>query len=284
MTSIDNLLAGLFDYAGLYPPASLDLASAVENYTAYQQSADAGALGRFVVDLERVRAVEKAAGAGFACIRLSVTATADSDWSLLACLGERGARIEMVEIKGAAPAEIGAIARRIPPELLVYFEVPFAAGREAMLDAICAAGARVKLRMGGITAESFPPSRAVAEILHLIADRHLGFKATAGLHHPLRSVHSLTGTQGGAAAVMHGFVNLGCAAALIQLGGDIEDATRILEESDPWLWSTRGGAMTWRDFRWSPEQLRETRQEFFASIGSCSFTEPIADLGALGWR
>ena len=35
MTAIETLLAGLFDYAGLYPPASLDLRSAANNYLGY---------------------------------------------------------------------------------------------------------------------------------------------------------------------------------------------------------------------------------------------------------
>ena len=41
MTAIETLLAGLFDYAGLYPPASLDLRSAANNYLAYRQGKNA---------------------------------------------------------------------------------------------------------------------------------------------------------------------------------------------------------------------------------------------------
>ena len=35
-TAIEALLAGLIDYAGLYPPASLDMRAAVENYRKYR--------------------------------------------------------------------------------------------------------------------------------------------------------------------------------------------------------------------------------------------------------
>jgi hypothetical protein len=35
-------------------------------------------------------------------------------------------------------------------------------------------------------------------------------------------------------------------------------------------------------FRWTAELVREVRQ-FFTGFGSCSFTEPIQDLEALGW-
>src|SRR5215510_12132363 len=43
------LLSGLIDYAGLFPPASLDLPAAMRNYTAYRKGPHAWMLGRFVV-------------------------------------------------------------------------------------------------------------------------------------------------------------------------------------------------------------------------------------------
>ncbi len=43
------LLSGLIDYAGLFPPAAVSMADAVANYAAYRTSADAWALGRFVL-------------------------------------------------------------------------------------------------------------------------------------------------------------------------------------------------------------------------------------------
>jgi hypothetical protein len=284
MTAIDNLLEGLFDYAGLYPPANLDVPSAVRNYQAYRGCADAAALGRFVADLGRVNAIAEAAGDGFRCMKFSIIATASSDWGQLTRLIDQGARIEVIEVKGAEPAEVGCLVRHMPPELAAYFEVPVDRASAAMLDAVCAAGAKVKLRMGGVVADAFPSAEAVACMLQAIADRHLGFKATAGLHHPLRSQHSLTDAPGGPSAMMHGFMNLFCAAALVHSGGTIEDATRILEEAAPEAWRVRKGGIAWRGFEWGSEQIREVRQEFFGSIGSCSFTEPIADLEALGWR
>ena len=53
-SAIETLLAGLIDYAGLYPPASLDMGSAVENYRAYRSGKHAFALGRFIVDINRM--------------------------------------------------------------------------------------------------------------------------------------------------------------------------------------------------------------------------------------
>src|SRR6185369_7980556 len=47
-TAIDALLEGLIDYAGLYPPASLNMRPAVENYRRYRREKNSNALGRFI--------------------------------------------------------------------------------------------------------------------------------------------------------------------------------------------------------------------------------------------
>ncbi len=44
----------LFDYAGLFPPAALDLAAATEHYGRYRSHADAWMLGRFIVPAGRL--------------------------------------------------------------------------------------------------------------------------------------------------------------------------------------------------------------------------------------
>lgn len=284
MTALANLLDGLFDYAGLYPPAGLDVASAVENYLAFLQGNDAHALGRFVVDLSRVGAVRDAAGDRFHRVRLSVVATASANWNGLSSWLDGGAPIEAVEMKVAAPSDVDSAARRLPSGLIAYFEVSLDAGSAPLLDAVCASGANVKLRMGGVVAEAFPSAHAVAEGLQAIAERHLAFKATAGLHHPLRSRHAFTYASGSAQGMMHGFVNLCCAAALVHAGGQIGEAAAVLEETDPRAWRVSSEAIAWRDHLWGAEEIRAVRQELFASIGSCSFTEPLADLEALGWR
>jgi hypothetical protein len=49
-----ELLRGLIDYAGLFPPASLDVPDAVRNYRAYRSGPHAWMLGRFVVPAARV--------------------------------------------------------------------------------------------------------------------------------------------------------------------------------------------------------------------------------------
>jgi hypothetical protein len=152
-----------------------------------------------------------------------------------------------------------------------------------LFEAISAAGACAKLRMGGVIAEAFPSVQATAKTLKALADRRIAFKATAGLHHAIRSSHPFTYEPLSAAGVMHGFLNLGCAAALLHFGGEAGEAECLLEEQNPDAWQVTQDAVAWGNFRWSAEQLRAVRKEFLISFGSCSFEEPIHDLEAMGW-
>src|SRR6266545_4992867 len=88
------------------------------------------------------------------------------------------------------------------------------------------------------------------------------FKATAGLHHAVRSDGQ------------HGFLNLLAAAVF----GDEEQA---LAEDDPGAFGL-GATFSWRDHETDPEQLEQVRRALFVSIGSCSFTEPVDELKGLG--
>ena len=283
MTAIETLLAGLFDYAGLYPPASLSLRSAANNYLEYSRSKHAAALERFIINLERLDEFRSITGDSLEKYRLSVIATEDSDWTALAAQISKGLPIDALEIKCSQPLIIERIAKQIPGGLETYFEVPMNATCQPTLKAICAVGARAKIRMGGVVPEAFPSVPDVAQMLKSLVDNRLPFKATAGLHHPLRSMRPLTYQPQGPTGVMHGFMNLSAAAAHLYFGGHVDEARRILEEEDTAAWRISPDALHWHDRCWSTKQLATLRQEFFISIGSCSFEEPFHDLESLGW-
>src|ERR1700676_4250387 len=190
MSAIETLLAGLIDYAGLYPPAALDMRSAVCNYLAYRSSKHGFALGRFIVDAVRLDEFREAAGDSLADIRVSAIAAPSPQ--IFETIFHSGVLVESVEIRGAEPFTICRISERVLPHLETYFEIPVQAGCSGAIDAIASVGARAKLRMGGVVPEAFPSPDDVVDWLHLTADRRIAFKATAGLHHPIRSRHPLT--------------------------------------------------------------------------------------------
>ena len=287
MTALEVLLAGLIDYAGLYPPASLDMRTAVHNYLSYRRGKHTFALGRFLVDIHRLAERRAVAGNSASHLKLSVLASAHADGEILTALLEDDSSIDTLEIKTESKinpsSEIAVIERCIAAGLTTYVEVPFASNASETIAAIAAVGARVKLRMGGIVADAFPSSQTIAVMLKALADRRMPFKATAGLHHPIRSHHPFTDAPDSASGLMHGFLNLACAAALLYFGGELNQAICILDDQDPAAWTITPDAITWRNLRWSTEQLRSVRENFLTSFGSCSFTDPIHDLETLGW-
>jgi hypothetical protein len=241
------LLAKLIDYAGLFPPASLGLERALANYHHYRQSAHAWMLGRFVIPAAQMQTVP----AGF-----------DSPFSVLADADH--ARAGAIESK--------QIIRTSKP---TYCEVEI-----AQLDAVKAAGSFAKLRTGGVTPDAIPSIEHVAAYIAACAERGLPFKATAGLHHPLRSQHALSYEPVAPAGMMHGFLNVFLAAAFAWHGE--RPIAPILCETDPAAFRFDDRAH-WRGQSLSGAQITEARTNFAHSFGSCSFEEPIADLQELGW-
>src|SRR6201999_4000650 len=142
-------------------------------------------------------------------------------------------------------------------------------------DAIAEAGLHAKLRLGGVVAEAFPTTAQVAAMLNELFKRGLAFKATAGLHHAVRGRYPFTYREDSERGMMHGFMNLLCAAALVWFGGEEDEAVRILEEEDLLAFRVTEDAIRWHDWDWSADELREVRAHFLKSIGTCSFIEPI---------
>ena len=135
--------------------------------------------------------------------------------------------------------------------------------------------------MGGETAEKFPDAENVVEFIRLCAAAHVPFKATAGLHHPVRSVHRFTYQPESASGMMHGFVNVFLAAAFLRAGIKANLAVDLLKEQSAEAFHFEVGGIGWRD-RWLDRQeIDAVRHEFAISFGSCSFMEPIEDLRSL---
>jgi hypothetical protein len=179
---------------------------------------------------------------------------------------------DTIEVKASNPDEVAAIASRTEGKT-VYIELTDL----ALLDAVAEHGLRAKIRTGGVTSDAFPAAEAIANFLRACAERGVAFKATAGLHHPVRCVRPLTYEADAPRGTMHGFVNVFMAAALPVR------AEEILLESDPRAFAFDDDAASWRGNHVATETLRDVRQRFAISFGSCSFEEPLADLKELGW-
>lgn len=268
---IHALLAGAIDYAGLFPPASLDPRTALNNYLGYRKGADAWALGRFVVSasvLDQLPPHEEQA------VPLSVVVGPEVNEDLGRIEGYRQTsyRIEALEIKGAPD-------RTISRGCALYFEVPLDEVLEQRLGEIRDAGALAKVRTGGTAPEAFPASGVLTRFLIAAAGLKLPFKATAGLHHPVRGSYQLTYQAGAPSGIMFGYLNLVLAALLAWVQAGAHDVEAALLETSGDAFRFHADAMEWRQHRFDTELLVQVRQRFFHGFGSCSFREPLDELG-----
>lgn len=296
MKTIRFLLEHLIDYAGLFPPAELKMADAVKNYAAYRQSEHARMLGRFIVPAVRLDEFARAAAehlpqeTDHEYWKLSVLGGAKLEadvakinhFSRRHTISESSAvMIDTIEFKASTVAEIEAAMRVMHPTLTCFVEIPILDDPKELIQAIGAEGALAKVRTGGITADGFPSAQNLARFIKTCADEDVGFKATAGLHHPLRSIHRLTYKPDSASATMHGFLNVFLAAAFAQNGMDVAQLTELLDEQSPDAFRFEQDSVFWRDEMLVVAHLRNTRKLFAIAFGSCSFTEPIEDLQRL---
>lgn len=304
-SSLRTLLAGVVDYAGLFPPAGLGMFEAVTNFGRYMQSEHAWMLGRFILPAARldefVAAQENAAATQ--AWRLSALVTDPvRNFEAIAQfnLQNPGAVIDTVEAKVSSVQEIQAVQEHLPKDITVYYEITPSIAHE-LLPIIREVGARAKIRSGGITEQAIPPSGEVASFIVQCARAGVAFKATAGLHHPLRACNALTYEADSPKAKMHGFLNV-LAASVLAFYATQQNATMsscalqqgvayllTIEEGQVFCFGDdelvidlgANGCHPKLKVRMSTEEIERARREFVISIGSCSFTDPIHGLEQL---
>lgn len=283
---IRALLGAAIDYAGLFPPAELPLETVVHQYVGYRDGPDGWALGRLVVPVSRfgeLEAVLAALPAPRPLVAISavfdgrVVDDVDTVTRFSLLQGGSGPRVDAVEVRAADPAAARAVLAALPRRWRRYVEVSLERDPTAVLDVIAEAGAFAKVRPGGTTAAAFPPPELLATFIHEAARRRLAFKATAGLHHPIRGSYRLTYAKDAPVGTMYGYLNLLLASAITWGGGDPIHAREALLETDPAALWINGDAIAWRHGRFPTKVLKELRARFFHGFGSCSFTEPMEE-------
>lgn len=301
---IHALVQGLIDYAGLFPPAKLNMASAARNYHAYVDGPHSWMLGRFIVPASRLTEFQTASrdllptSDEFEPWPLSVLldGAIESDLKAIYAFNSQHAEprqglavIDAVEIK--VPLESGSPSAafvddtldQIPDELFPFFELPApvtsAVDIRGCLAILSDADAAAKLRTGGVTPDAIPPAAAIAEFIHACAAADVPFKATAGLHHAVRNEFPLTYEPLCPRAMMHGFLNVFVASVLAKTArADVHTLTQVLEERSAEAFAFTESRLTYRAHSAGMDQIEDARHGFALSYGSCSFDEPVAEL------
>ncbi len=276
MSTLPPSWRGLVDDAAIFPPGDLPLPDAVAAHVARRKEWYADLVGPLIVKDVDVAKVD-------APLPLSVVLTGGAGAVVGAATicGKSPAVLAGLEVALADPDDLAGNARRVgaavdaarsagvlDDEVPVYVELPPAAATGSWLagaDVVAESGFRLKLRTGGLSADSFPPAATVAQWIDAALDRETAFKCTAGLHNAVRHTAADTGFE------HHGFLNVLVATRLLFDGAPVSDAIDTLEERDPDPLVSQAAEL----------DLAGARR-WFTSYGSCSVAEPLADLISLG--
>ena len=311
--TIETLMTGLIDYAGLFPPSKLDMGTATQNYARDLRSKYERFLSRFICPANRLTELTEKGAAlmpgTYATSGYREHADFQDPWQVSAIIigdlqenldqifafnehhdkEEHGlAMVDAIEMRVATPGDIDEALELIPEMIVPAFEIPqsvvFGGDPRGFIAAIAGSGAVAKVRCGGVTPDLFPASEDIARFIVACDQADVAFKATAGLHHPIRAEHALTYEPDAPRGVMHGFINVFLAATLVRYcaGFGEAQAVELLNETDPKTFSFADDRVAWKDYAVNVAQLAQSRESFATGYGSCSFKEPTDDLQGLG--
>jgi hypothetical protein len=164
----------------------------------------------------------------------------------------------------------------MPETLFPWFEIPWQQDPRGMIAALSEMESGAKIRTGGTTADAHPDPLSLARFMVACQHADVPFKATAGLHHPFRHRAESVGCD------QFGFVNVFIGAALLHHGViEQEELEMLLSDNHGKHFEFSPMSVAWKSRSVSLIQLREAREKFCASFGSCSFEEPLGDLRSI---
>lgn len=299
MNSIRTLMDGILDYAGLYPPANLEMGPTVANFADYRVHPEGAMLSRLIVPVARFEEFERHAEG---LLPVSSDPASDDCWVISALTSPAGgpdfaadleaieafnerhcARgagavvVDTIECRAADAAAIDGALDRIPESIFPYFELDHHGDVRGPVAAMAGMDAGAKVRTGGITPDLHPTPTELARFIRACAGAEVPFKATAGLHHPLRHHAEAVGCD------QFGFLNVFIAGCLAWWVGDLADADleAILEARELSAFEITDDTVGWGGHRIDLPRIEEARERFAHGFGSCSFLEPLDDLNAL---
>ncbi|MEV5826756.1 hypothetical protein AB0L25_14360 [Spirillospora sp. NPDC052242] len=273
MTDLPAFALGLCDDAAVFPPGRAPLADAVPAHRRHRAAPYAALVGPLVLpataldDLAPLLAgdpgpldVALTAPAGPAQAAGALAAAADLPVDL------RG--LEIAVPAGWTPSDLVRAVDGLRTDVPIHVEVPRDERRPALLAALAASGHRAKFRTGGVTADLYPgPDELAAAVASAVA-AGVPFKATAGLHHPVRNTDPETGFD------QHGFLNLLLAADAALDGRPAAGLAALLADRDAASVAARVAAL--------PPDRTAAARAAFTSFGTCSITDPLTELADLG--
>lgn len=311
----------LIDYAGLFPPARLDLDPALRNYARYRTGADAWMLGRFIVPAARLQELAPyhdelfaAADKPFSFAVLAGGGPDDGEDTALTRLQEHSEQISLFQQLHGPTVQVKVLETRLPDEIATSGEVERTSSYlQAWQPVLAATGASLFVEIPG--ASDWP--RWVSAVVAGISGKdgtgttgsRVGVKLRCGgltaeafpaadhvalvIAECCKRGVSLKCTAGlhhpvrhhdtTIGVMSHGFLNVFGAGLLAHARKlSFDEITRCVLEEDPDRFHFSEAGFGWQDWTMTTVEVITARRESMISFGSCSFDEPREDLRQLG--
>jgi hypothetical protein len=310
--SLQEFVRSSIDYAGLFPPASLSLETAIRNYASYLSRDNYGILERFVIPAARLNELgrfihlfskDQVLSLSILGQRTNILAndlsSITKELGIVESFRKRFNGIVNIGIfEIALPASSIAmpllgdiLAKTTECGLTTFCEIILPLDSPnwefhvlSALDVLAEHNSTenpslgFKLRTGGVTKDSFPSPMQVAIALNGCRDRGITMKFTAGLHHPIRMYRDEVGTR------MHGFINVFAAGMLASVYDlNVPEVEEVLKDETASNFSFTESELKWRNLTVPIADIRRFRTTTFYSYGCCSFEEPANELSNLGF-
>ncbi len=296
--SLRALLTRSIDYAGMFPPCSLELDPALKNQSEYARSADSWMLSAFVLPVAKfgdaarfVSQFDKHHPLRVSALGAKTENAAQFQTELRNAVEAIGSfqkahvdlisvgQLEMVLPKDVDLAKLAEVAALLADlKVQAYWETPAESAEQtiALLARAKQPSFGYKLRTGGVTADAFPSSVQICRAILASTKHHVPIKFTAGLHHPVRQFRDEVKTE------MHGFLNvIGAGVLSAEHHWDEAQIVDMLEDQSAKSFEFHDTVFAWRDWEITLDRIK-ARRKFITSFGSCSFDEPREDLRQLG--
>ncbi len=314
MNALDQrLFKNMIDYAGTFPPANLSIEDAIEEYFKERSENGSWIIKTLILPWTKISEFDKQIkkrNSENLIIRISVLLVSeDTQKEFLKKVEEQIRELrkflnsndeyQLVSLEIKLP-KLDYIHGKINPNtiqvlsellevhnmnnVIMYLEGYLIKGWESILDpifnylqqsnAVHETIMGYKIRTGSIKPEEIPDISTLVNLLKMLTTHDIPFKATAGLHSPLR-------TNNRALDVFnHGFFNILMVSSILKanLTNDIKVLSEILEISQWEAFHFSEKYIEVRGFNISKKDLLEVRENQFLSFGSCSLREPLDDL------
>jgi hypothetical protein len=262
------------DDAALFPPGNAPMPDAVRGHLDGRVGEWSGVMGLFLCPASRlaelITELIKVKPPKPIALSLVIDTGLGGVPKAVSIVESRSELLALRMVEMPAPSDVDEVwlerVSEFVPEDVIRVVEPRRGGAEWLdgVRRVIEHGSWPKLRCGGLSQENFPSVEEVADFLSVVSGGGVAFKATAGLHKAVRH----TDEQG---FTHHGFLNLLVATARSLSGRDVREA----------LASTDAEALT-AEAKALSDQAAHAVRGVFASYGSCSLAEPVADLEGLG--